>query len=77
LPPHPTRFHNGFTMASYTIKNIPDDVLNALKLRAAENHRSINQEILFCVRMELSRHKRTRSEAQRLLDAIDQQRGTL
>lgn len=63
-------------MASYTLKNIPDDVLAALKQRAADNHRSINQEILFCVRMELSRHKRTRSEAQRLLDAIDQQRGT-
>jgi plasmid stability protein len=62
-------------MASYTLKNIPDDVLATLKQRAAENHRSINQEILFCVRMELSRHKRTRSEAQRLLDAIDQQRG--
>ena len=62
-------------MASYTLKNIPDEMLDALKQRAAENHRSINQEILSCIRMELARHKRTRSEALRLLDAIDQQRG--
>jgi plasmid stability protein len=62
-------------MASYTIKNLPDDMFASLKQRAAENHRSINQEILFCIRMELSRHKRTRFEAQRLLDTIDQQRG--
>ena len=60
--------------SSYTIKNIPDDLFDALRQRAAENHRSINQEVLFCLRMELARHKRTRGEAVRLLDAIDQQR---
>jgi plasmid stability protein len=62
--------------SSYTIKNIPDDLFDALRQRAAENHRSINQEVIFCLRMELARHKRTRGEAVRLLDAIDQQRNT-
>ena len=60
--------------SSYTVKNIPDDVFKALKQRAAENQRSINPEVIFCLRMELARHKRTRSEAVRLLDVIDRQR---
>ena len=60
--------------SSYTLKNIPDDLFDALKHRAAENQRSINQEIIFCIRMELARQKRSRSDAVRLLDAIDQQR---
>lgn len=60
--------------SSYTLKNIPDDLFDALKQRAAENNRSINQEVIFCLRMELSRQKRSRSDALRLLDAIDQQR---
>lgn len=60
--------------SSYTLKNIPDDLFDALRQRAAEHQRSINQEVIFCIRMELSRHKRSRSEALRLLDAIDQQR---
>ncbi|MGQ0814294.1 MAG: FitA-like ribbon-helix-helix domain-containing protein [Gemmatimonadota bacterium] len=61
-------------MASFTLKNIPDDLYAALKQRAAENHRSINQEVIFCVRMELARQKRSGAEARRLLDLIDQQR---
>ena len=57
--------------SSYTLKNIPDDLFDALKQRAAENNRSINQEVIFCLRMELSRQKRTRCDALRLLDSID------
>lgn len=33
-------------MATITIKNIPDPLYNTLKQIAAENHRSINSEII-------------------------------
>jgi antitoxin FitA len=33
-------------MAHVTIRNIPDDVYERLKRRAAENRRSLNQEII-------------------------------
>jgi len=33
-------------MATITLKNIPDPTYNALKHLAAENHRSINSEII-------------------------------
>lgn len=61
-------------MTNITIKNIPDEIYEALKRRAAENQRSINQEAIFCLRMELSRSRRTRAEAEALLNKIDQAR---
>lgn len=61
-------------MTNFTIKNIPDEVYEALKRRAAQNQRSINQEAIFCLRMELSRHKRTRADAEALLARLDEQR---
>lgn len=61
-------------MPSFTLKNIPDELFAALKQRAEQNQRSINQEIIYCVRMELARTRRTRGDAQRLLDWIDTQR---
>jgi len=36
-------------MPSFTIKNIPDDVYDRIKQRAAENRRSINSEIIECL----------------------------
>lgn len=33
-------------MPSLTIKNIPPDLLEALKERAAEHHRSVNSEVI-------------------------------
>ncbi|MGQ0561828.1 MAG: FitA-like ribbon-helix-helix domain-containing protein [Gemmatimonadota bacterium] len=61
-------------MPSFTLKNIPDDLYDALKQRAAANQRSINQEVLFCLRLELARQRRTPADAQRLLEQIDRQR---
>jgi plasmid stability protein len=37
-------------MPSITIKNIPPDLLEALKARAAENHRSLNGEAILALR---------------------------
>jgi len=36
-------------MATITVKNIPDDLYNRLKLQAEANHRSINREIIACI----------------------------
>ena len=36
----------GMIMATITIKNIPDPTYNTLKQIAAENHRSVNSEII-------------------------------
>ena len=36
-------------MPALTIKNIPDELLNRLKKRAADNHRSVNSEVIVCL----------------------------
>lgn len=36
-------------MATFTIKNIPDDLYEKLKQNAEENRRSINSEFLICL----------------------------
>lgn len=36
-------------MATITVKNIPDPVYEILKQHAAENHRSINSEIIYLI----------------------------
>lgn len=36
-------------MATVTVKNIPQDVYERLKTRAARHHRSLNQEIIACL----------------------------
>lgn len=36
-------------MATITVKNIPDDLYERLKLAAKANHRSINGEIIACI----------------------------
>jgi plasmid stability protein len=33
-------------MATLTIRNLPDDLHEVLKLRAKRNHRSLNQEVI-------------------------------
>ena len=37
-------------MPALTIKNIPDDVYNALKDKAKQQHRSINSEVITCLK---------------------------
>ena len=58
-------------MPSFTIKGIPAELLALLRERAAANGRSLNQEILFCLRRELSQPKRTRTDADAILKALD------
>lgn len=36
-------------MASFTIKNIPDELYEQLKLAAQAHHRSINSELIVCL----------------------------
>lgn len=44
-------------MATITIKNIPDDLYNELKLRAARNRRSINSEIIMLIERNFRSYK--------------------
>lgn len=44
-------------MPAITVKNIPDDLYNNLKLAAQVNHRSINSEIIACLEKELMLEK--------------------
>jgi plasmid stability protein len=36
-------------MASITLKNIPDDLYDLLRIQAAAHHRSINSEMIHCL----------------------------
>jgi plasmid stability protein len=36
-------------MASITLKNIPDELYNLLRVQAAAHHRSINSEMIHCL----------------------------
>ena len=40
-------------MPALTIKNIPDDLYQELKLAAERHHRSINSEVLVCLKRSL------------------------
>ena len=41
-------------MAILTIRNVPDDLYDRLKARAAEQRRSVNGEVIECLRIALS-----------------------
>jgi len=54
----PSSFHSGsipqsspgeLPMATLTIKNIPDEVYEQLKQRAARHRRSVNSEVIVCL----------------------------
>ena len=40
-------------MASITLKNIPDDLYDLLRVQAAAHHRSINSEMIHCLETAL------------------------
>jgi len=40
-------------MPALTIKNIPEDLYKALKLTAKQHHRSINSEVIVCLKRAL------------------------
>jgi plasmid stability protein len=42
-------------MATLTIKNIPDEVYEQLKQRAARHRRSVNSEVIVCLEKALGR----------------------
>jgi plasmid stability protein len=44
-------------MATITVKNIPDDVYERLKLLAEANRRSVNSEIIICIGQAVSSRK--------------------
>ena len=44
-------------MTTLTLKNIPDNLYNQLKIAANAHRRSLNSEILYCVEQTLNTHK--------------------
>jgi len=44
-------------MATITVKNIPDDLYERLKLAARINHRSINSEIIACIEKSVGKRQ--------------------
>lgn len=46
-------------MPALTIKNIPDDLYEQLKIKAELHRRSINSEVLVCLEQALRPHKIT------------------
>ena len=54
--------HFGETMASLTIKNIPDDLYEHLKQAANAHHRSVNSELIVCLEKALMPTKVTGNE---------------
>ncbi len=44
------RFHYGFFMAEYTLKNIPEEIYHRAQSAAENSLRSLNQEIIFRLR---------------------------
>ncbi len=44
-------------MATITIKNIPNELFDTLKMRATLNRRSVSNEIIFCIENSLKSRK--------------------
>jgi len=53
-------------MASITLKNVPDDLRLKLKAQAAKHGRSLNQEILQCLRAALPDGEKLQARLQAL-----------
>jgi len=49
-------------MATITVKDIPDDLYEALKKRAAAHHRSINREVIHYIEQSVRDRKMTVDE---------------
>ena len=54
-------------MANITVKNIPDKLYEKLKIHAAMNHRSLNNEIIVCIEKAI---KSRRIDQNRFLDRV-------
>ena len=51
-------------MASMTIRNLDDDVITRLRVRAAEHHRSMEEEVRVILRNAVMRGRSTRNLAE-------------
>ena len=60
--------------AAITLKNIPDDIYDRLKLAAAAHHRSLNREVIACLERVLLP---TRATAEQHLAGARKLRATL
>lgn len=50
-------------MANITVKNIPNDLYERLKDVAANNHRSLNNEIIVCIKKAVQSRKIDKEES--------------
>ena len=57
-------------MPALTIKNIPDDIYNALKDKAKQQHRSINSEVITCLERTLLPKRISPEERLRTIRAL-------
>ena len=64
-------------MPTLTIKNMPDELYQVLKSRAAQNRRSLNSEILTCLEQATMVEQVDDSAAQARLARADAVRGLL
>ena len=54
------RFHTGmtgFSMASFTIKNVPEELLERLREEAERSHRSLNRQVIETLERQLMPRK--------------------
>ena len=58
----PIRLHIGTNMVAITIKSLPAEVHERLKLLAARNRRSLQNEIIFCLEHYAERSATTKDE---------------
>lgn len=62
-------------MAAITLKGIPDDLYERLKLSAKAHHRSLNSEVIACLERQLTPHVPSTDErlarARKLRAAVD------
>ena len=57
-----------------SIKNVPEDIHEALKKRAAQNRRSLNNEILKALEQSVQRERETEAQIERLRKLHTEQR---
>jgi hypothetical protein len=53
----PFRFHYGTYMPNLTIKNVPDELYEALRLSAETSRRSLNSQAIVLLEGALKRHR--------------------
>ena len=58
------------TMVNFTVKGIPDDLYEKLKLRAREHRRSVNSELIVVLELALRHGLRDPTEVLARADAV-------